>query len=229
MSKKIKCIVLSIILVLCLGGIGLEIKLLYPKYINSINDNKVQKKEDNSAKENDNEQNINNEDNEQNNGDEISGNNVNDKTSQKKVTDLDTISFDNEYQVVCTYKTNTYDDLEDSFTETYQKFVSFYDDGTCQYEFAYIFVYNSINDYNKRKNDFINSEHYDECINDYIFDDDSMTLTQYGGMGHSIYDGGEQFWADKKFNSIDELKEQIQNSFFYPDDMSGRTCVLYEL
>lgn len=56
MSKKVKMIVLSILLVLCLGGIVLEIKFLYPKYIkkNPIsNNNKQQVNNKQDDKEND--------------------------------------------------------------------------------------------------------------------------------------------------------------------------------
>lgn len=155
---------------------------------------------------------------------DVKDNDKDKNSNNDNIVDLSTVKLGEEYQVICTY-----DATNGKYgTSTYQIVDTFYNDGTCKYEFSHENVYNNINDYNEAQNQIKDKENFDECINDHVFDDATMTIKTFGGMDHCYKDMGEDFCTDVKLNSTDELKEKIRLVLEQNQSRDNATCVLYK-
>lgn len=144
--------------------------------------------------------------------------------NDNNIVNLNEVELGQEYQLICTYDA----DVGEYGTDTYQVVDTFYSNGTCRYEFLHTKVYNNVSNYNDAKDSWRNNEHFNECTNDIVFNDNDMSIKTIGGMNHCFLDGGESSCTDVQLNSTDELKEKIKPILEQNQTRNDVTCVLYK-
>ena len=163
--------------------------------------------------------------NDNNNKPNINDNDKNQDDKNDGSINLSTVELGQEYQVICTNEPT----IGLYATSTRQEVDTFYSDGTCRYEFTITDVYNDINTYNEAKERIKNGKHSDdECLDDYTFDDNTMTIKLINGMGHCHKDMGEDLCEGVKLNSTDELKEKIKPLLELNQSDDEASCKLYK-